>query len=144
MLFKQTEYSAKMNLATISALICMVLFSAISLAQGTRLTDTTVLNASVNSDTVNVLSGNHGLVSTGSVNLENTQISDSVIVNQSINIGAITIARGNRTVAATGSIIIRNKQLTQVKLINATNNAGAVAVADQSSKALIGSIQIAQ
>lgn len=134
----------KTSLIIISVLMNSVLFPAISLAKGSRLSNTTVLIESDNRESVNMLSGSNGLVSTGSVNLESSHIDNSVIVNQSINRGTKTSVMGDRKIAATGSIIIKNKHLSGVKLVNVTNNGETVTVADQSTRALIGSILIAQ
>lgn len=141
---KKPAYRIKTSLIMFSVLMSVILFPGISLAEGTRLINTTVLIESDNSKSVNVLSGNNGLVSTGSVNLETAQIDNSVIVNQSVNSSTITSATGHQKIAATGSIIIKNKRLSGVKLLNATNNIDTVAVANQSTRALIGSIHITQ
>ncbi|NJD06474.1 MAG: hypothetical protein FIA97_08230 [Methylococcaceae bacterium] len=85
----------------------LALVSAATLAEGTKIKDSTIANTSINSQNLNLSIGQDSLASTGSINIRNgAEVANSTILNGSVNTENLNLSIGDRSVATTGSITI--------------------------------------
>ncbi len=91
--------------AVVIALAATLSFSA--MAEGSKVSKSTIINASKNKKVINAAIGNRSKASVGSVTIEGSKVSKSTIINASKNDKVINAAIGNRSEADTGSVRIQ-------------------------------------
>lgn len=91
--------------ALVLTLAATTSFSA--MAEGSKVTKSTIINASKNKKVINAAIGNNSKASVGSITIEGSEVSKSTIINASNNDKVINAAIGNGSIADTGSIRIQ-------------------------------------
>lgn len=95
---------------TVIKSIAFVGFVAVSMgamAEGTKITDSTIANTSINGQNLNLSIGEESLATTGSINIRNgAQVKDSTVLNSSANAENLNLSIGEKSVASTGSVTV--------------------------------------
>ena len=87
--------------------VALVAMTGTALAEGTKVKDSTIANASINSQNLNLSIGSESLATTGSINIRGgAEVKDSTVVNSSFNSENLNLSIGDKSVASTGSITI--------------------------------------
>lgn len=93
---------------TITAVALMMAFvSGTAMAEGSKITKSTLINASKNTLTNTQAIGKNSSASTGSISIKGSKVTKSTLINASKNTLTNTQAIGKNSVANTGSIDVR-------------------------------------
>ena len=95
-----------MRILTVAA-VMMALVSGSAFAEGSKITKSTLINASKNTLTNTQAIGKNSSANTGSISVKGSKVTKSTLINASKNTLTNTQAIGKNSVANTGSMDIR-------------------------------------
>ena len=87
--------------------VTLVALTGAAQAEGTKVKDSTVANASINAQNLNLSIGSESLATTGSINIRGgAEVKDSTVLNSSFNAENLNLSIGDKSIAATGSVTV--------------------------------------